>query len=41
MLNAAIGNDTLRFFMGICIVLLEFAFAVTFARIPLTIVMAS
>jgi hypothetical protein len=35
MLNAAIGNDTLRFFVGICIVLLECCFAVTFARIPL------
>jgi hypothetical protein len=35
MLSAAIGNDTLRFVMGIGIVLLEFGFAVTFARIHL------
>jgi hypothetical protein len=41
MLSAAIGNDTLRFFIGICIALLEFGSAVTIARIhylPATIV---
>lgn len=30
MLNAAIGNDTIQLFMGICIVLVEFGFAVTY-----------
>jgi hypothetical protein len=31
MLNAAVDNDTLPLFMGICIVLLELGFAVVIA----------
>src|SRR6266852_5128639 len=34
-INAAFGNDALRFFMGIRILLLELGFAITLARITL------
>jgi hypothetical protein len=35
VINAAFGKDTLRFFMGIRILLLELGFAITLARISL------
>src|SRR5882762_434422 len=35
VINAAFGNDRLRFFMGIRILLLELGFAITLARISL------
>jgi hypothetical protein len=35
VINAAFGNDTLRFFMGIRILLLVLGFAITLARISL------
>jgi hypothetical protein len=38
VINVALGNDTLRFLMGIRILLLELGFAITLARICLAIV---
>jgi hypothetical protein len=35
VINAALGNDTLRFFKAIRILLLELGYAITLARISL------